>query len=440
MVDYEKMSASEVQGLARQGDKDALYEMAWRIELLPVGDRDKPVECCAWQDYWCEKAADAGNVEAKARYARSLLDRVMNAEDRQKALCYFQSLADDFDAGKLNADQMESGALSKFWLGIMLCQGYHTRRDPILGTTHIKTAEIFFNGFDGFGYKLMSVLGEVYAQGLAQPGEEPSIDDLEKAIKYLSIAIERFKPERDDPNNRGYLQKKIQYLDIVKKHKESKEVIKRRTGRDNTNLPDGEATERRRKLLEIPPAAQQRMEADKAAFARLRRRLEQEGWNDEFYVLFGSERQGPYGLKQLEQLHQGGQFKRDTLVWKEGMEQWGRAGDRLELSAIFGVSKKQDSEVKIPPVIPIQAEDEKMPKTTAKQADMEKTPKATAKPTKGKKKHKSTGKGRNRVPAIIAGAVITLLLAAGAAYYFLFYLTGEANDYSLIPVSNDGER
>ena len=50
MVDYEKMSALEVQGLARQGDKDALYEMAWRIELLPVGDRDIPVECCVWQD------------------------------------------------------------------------------------------------------------------------------------------------------------------------------------------------------------------------------------------------------------------------------------------------------------------------------------------------------------------------------------------------------
>ena len=93
----------------------------------------------------------------------------MNAEDRQKAMRYFQSLTDDFDAGKLNADQMESGALAKFWLGIMLCQGYHTRRDPIIGTAHIKTAEIFFNGFDGFGYKLMSVLGEVYAQGLAQP-------------------------------------------------------------------------------------------------------------------------------------------------------------------------------------------------------------------------------------------------------------------------------
>ena len=273
MVDYEKISASEVQRLAKQGDKDALYEMAWRTELMPAGDRNNPVESCAWQDYWFEKAADAGHIDAKSRYARSLIQRVMDKDCRKKAMGYFQSLSDDLDAGKLSGEQREDGALAKFWLGIMLCEGYHTPRDAEKGRKLIESAETFFNGFEGFGYGLMNKIGNLYATGLAQAREEPSIADLEKAIKYLDMAVKRFNPERDDPNNRGYLKLAKDQLETQRKRIVEKSSI----GREETVFVG--AKERRTKMMEISDAARQRVEADKAALARLRERLAREGWN-----------------------------------------------------------------------------------------------------------------------------------------------------------------
>ena len=273
MADYENMSTSEVQRLARQGDRDALYEMAWRLELLPVSDRNNPVENCAWQDYWFEKAADAGNIDAKSRYARSLIDRVMNAEDRQKAMGYFQSLAGDFDAGKLRGDQWQDGALAKFWLGIMLCQGYHTRRDAIKGVELIQAADALTNGFEGFGFVLMYKIGELYATGLTQPGEEPSIADLEQAVKYLDIAIKRFNPEKNNP---AMLDLAKQLSGTQKKRIKSKRELLSSLGREDTHFAGKD--ERRRKMMEISAAARQRMEADKAALARLRQRLARERW------------------------------------------------------------------------------------------------------------------------------------------------------------------
>jgi hypothetical protein len=133
MADYEHMSISEVQRLAKQGDSDALFEMAWRMDVMPeiIGN---PVEECAWQDYWFEKAADAGNIDAKGRYARSLMDRIMNAEDRKKAEKYFKELVDDLDAGRLiSDDEKENGGVAKVRLGIMLCEGYYTQRDAVKG-------------------------------------------------------------------------------------------------------------------------------------------------------------------------------------------------------------------------------------------------------------------------------------------------------------------
>ena len=66
----------------KQKDKNAYYEMAQRMP--PEVQRD-PAESCAWQDYWFERSAEAGNIETKSQYARSFVDRIMNPEDRQKA-------------------------------------------------------------------------------------------------------------------------------------------------------------------------------------------------------------------------------------------------------------------------------------------------------------------------------------------------------------------
>jgi len=261
-----------VKELAKQGDKEALYEMVWRHgELIPTADA---VEQCAWQDYWYEKAADAGHTDAKSRFALSLVQRVMNAEDRQKAMKYFQSLVTDLDNGKLiSKDDQESGIIAKLWLGIMLCEGYHTRRDPVKGAELIKAADSGTNGFDGYGFGTMYKLGELFATGLAQPGEEPSIADLEVAIKYLDIAIKRFNPEKTDPRK---LELAKQLFETQKKRIVTKREIKAQRGVEDTTFYG--ADERRNKMMELSDMARMRMEADKTALKRMQERLAREGW------------------------------------------------------------------------------------------------------------------------------------------------------------------
>ena len=277
MANYENMHSSEVQRLAKQGNKDALFEMVWRIdELQPAEYRNGPVERFVWHDYWFEKAADAGHIVAKARYARSLVDRIKNAEDRQKAIRYYQSLVDDFDAGKLSGDDREWGEVAKLWLGVMLCEGYHTQRDAIKGAKLIKEADALTNGFEGFGFKVMETLGGVFGQGCAQSGGDPSIDDLKQAIKYQEIAINRFNAEKDDPNNRGYLDFAKNYLEILKKRKESKEEIKKITGKESTYY--SEFAKWQEDMMKISSDAQDWLDAKKTAMKRLRERLAREGW------------------------------------------------------------------------------------------------------------------------------------------------------------------
>jgi len=270
MANYERMDSAWVQRLAKSGDKDALYEMAWRIDLLPLEHREDKVECCAWQDYWFEKAANAGHIEAKSRYARSLIGRVIDAEYRQKAMGYFQSLVEDFDAGRLSKDQEVDGILAKYWLGVMLCEGYHTKRDTVMGAELIKSAELLSRGFEGFGFRFMYTLGELYAQGLAQPGEEPSVADLEQSIKYFESAIRRFNPEKDDPNNRGRLELTRQLFETQKR----RIVAKMSSGDTGPCFPG--AGEQRKKMMEVSDEGQLRLKADKAALERLRQRLVQE--------------------------------------------------------------------------------------------------------------------------------------------------------------------
>lgn len=263
MVDYEDMSIYEVQRLAKQGDKNALFEMAWR---MPDEVENNPVEACAWQDYWLEKSAEAGHADAKIRYANSLIKRIINAEDRQKAMGYFQSLVDDFNTGKLSGEDAD---LANLKLGIMLCEGYYTQRNAIKGTKLISIAENLSNGFDGYGFDTMCEIGEIFGQGLAQPEEEPSITDLGKSIKFLETAIKRFNPQKNKIEKLAYIK---QYLELVKMRKANKE-----NGDNSTTTPE-EAAERRKKIMEISAEARQRMEADKTALMRLRQRFAREGW------------------------------------------------------------------------------------------------------------------------------------------------------------------
>ena len=226
MIDYKNLSDSEAQWLAKLSDKEALNEMAYRLELLPAAVRNDPVERCAWQDYWWEKAAAAGHVDAKNTYALSLINRVMNIEDRQNAMGYFQSIVDDFDAGKLSKDEQENGIIAKLWLGILLCEGNGTPRDHVKGLELINAAKTLTNNFGGYGFITMSKLGELYAMGYSQDDEEPRIGDLKQAIEFLEIAIKRFNPKKTDPRKLEHVR---DLLDVQKKHLEYKKKLIRKT-------------------------------------------------------------------------------------------------------------------------------------------------------------------------------------------------------------------
>ena len=263
-----------------QDYKDACCEMIWRFgesDLMLPEHRGNQVGECAWQDFWFERAADAGHIDAKGTFARSLLiERVIDKEYREKAFLYYQSLVDDFDTNQLIGDDEGWGPIAKLWLGIMLCEGYHTHRNAIKGVKLIKEAEKLSEDFKNhgyYGYKALKALGELYATGLVRLDEAPLVADLIQAEKYYTAAIMRFKPERDDPNNRGYLNLTKQFLEKVK------ERIKDSPPEEKIELTEESKRTRRDEAMRIKsPEAQARLNEDKAALRRLREHLERKGY------------------------------------------------------------------------------------------------------------------------------------------------------------------
>ncbi|HEX2202925.1 MAG TPA: SPFH domain-containing protein [Longimicrobium sp.] len=62
-----------------------------------------------------------------------------------------------------------------------------------------------------------------------------------------------------------------------------------------------------------------------------------------FFVALNGAQSGPHPLDTLRQQAAAGALTRETLVWKEGMAAWTRAGDVPELSTLFGA---------VPPPLP----------------------------------------------------------------------------------------
>lgn len=54
-----------------------------------------------------------------------------------------------------------------------------------------------------------------------------------------------------------------------------------------------------------------------------------------FFVAIGGQQAGPFEPSALQEKVGGGQVKRETLVWKEGMAQWTPAGQVPELASLF---------------------------------------------------------------------------------------------------------
>ncbi len=62
-----------------------------------------------------------------------------------------------------------------------------------------------------------------------------------------------------------------------------------------------------------------------------------------FHIAVGQSQSGPFDMGVLQQQAASGQFTRNTLVWKNGMAQWVKAGDVPELASLFA---------NVPPPIP----------------------------------------------------------------------------------------
>ena len=60
-----------------------------------------------------------------------------------------------------------------------------------------------------------------------------------------------------------------------------------------------------------------------------------------YYVAINGQAQGAFSLEVLKQMQQNGQLTKDTLVWKQGMANWEKAGTREDLQGLF---------VDIPPI------------------------------------------------------------------------------------------
>ncbi len=55
----------------------------------------------------------------------------------------------------------------------------------------------------------------------------------------------------------------------------------------------------------------------------------------QFYLAVNGAQQGPYDMAGLQQQVQSGQLTRETLVWKNGMANWTKAGEVAELAPLF---------------------------------------------------------------------------------------------------------
>ena len=65
----------------------------------------------------------------------------------------------------------------------------------------------------------------------------------------------------------------------------------------------------------------------------------------DWFVGVGGQQQGPFDAATLSNMARGGQFTRDSLVWKNGMAGWVAAATVAELSSVFG---------SVPPPLPPQ--------------------------------------------------------------------------------------
>lgn len=58
--------------------------------------------------------------------------------------------------------------------------------------------------------------------------------------------------------------------------------------------------------------------------------------NVQYYVLINNQQNGPHSIDSIKLLISQGQVNKDTLVWKEGMAEWGNIVEQNDLKLLFG--------------------------------------------------------------------------------------------------------
>ena len=72
-----------------------------------------------------------------------------------------------------------------------------------------------------------------------------------------------------------------------------------------------------------------------------------------YYVVQNGQSTGPFDIQTLSRMKAQGSFSPDSLVWKEGMADWAKAGDIQELQNLFSTGNAA-----VPPVPPIPSSNE----------------------------------------------------------------------------------
>lgn len=65
----------------------------------------------------------------------------------------------------------------------------------------------------------------------------------------------------------------------------------------------------------------------------------------QYYIAVNGQQQGPYSMQTIQQMIQNGSIAKETLIWKQGMSAWTKAGDVSEVNSFFAA---------VPPPLPPQ--------------------------------------------------------------------------------------
>jgi TPR repeat protein len=272
MANYEQMSNSEVQRLAKQGDAEALFEMTYRFDGDP-----RSVDAYAWRLYWQEKAAKKGHLPACCDYAMNMMGQPAGSleetqANREIAFKYFKIVSDEYDrTGKsIGTDSEGIGPAAQVGLGTLYCEGISkldgSDRNPSKGEALIRK-NVSPGSLHSFERPLD--VGEVYASGYTQDGEVPTDQDLETAVQYLETALRYFDASKNRP------QRKEDAEDLLRAVK-NRQARRKNEGPENPVHPD--RVGRRTSLWTPKGKVVEQAQELAAANQRMRERLRREGW------------------------------------------------------------------------------------------------------------------------------------------------------------------